>query len=69
MRPNAKTIIFATQPLVLLFEVYRVSMLNCFQILMMICQILMALAHLFGSQASEALKLLRQMALAGEADL
>ncbi len=44
-------------------------MLNCFQILMMICQILMALAHLFGSQASEALKLLRQMALAGEADL
>jgi hypothetical protein len=44
-------------------------MLDFFQILTMICQIPMVLAHLLWGHASEALKLLGQMTLAGEADL
>jgi hypothetical protein len=41
-------------------------MLNCFQILTMICQILMELANLLGCHSSQTLKLLRQMALTRE---
>ena len=44
-------------------------MLNFFQILTMICQILVGLAYLFGSHSSDSLKLLRQMASTREADL
>jgi hypothetical protein len=38
-------------------------MLDCFQILTIICQILMMLANLLWGHSSEALKLLGQMVL------
>lgn len=41
-------------------------MLDFFQILMAVCQILMGLANLLGCHSDESLKLLRQMTLAGE---
>lgn len=44
-------------------------MLSFFQILTVIYLILMVSANLFGSHSGVALKLLRQMALAREADL
>ncbi len=44
-------------------------MLDFFQILTMIYQILTMLANLLWGPSSEALKLLVEMALAGEADL
>jgi hypothetical protein len=44
-------------------------MLHFCQILILFCQILILLANLFWSHSSDSLELLRQMALAGEADL
>lgn len=44
-------------------------MLDLFHILTVLYQILKSLTNLFGSHSSVALKLLRQMALIGEADL
>jgi hypothetical protein len=44
-------------------------MFNVFQILTMICQILVGLANLSRRHARESLELLCQMTLTGEADL